>query len=190
MEVMGRAVRQDVTGILASASAGDEVAFARIVEAYDDEMFRVCVAVGRDHAVAADGVQAAWAIAWRKLGTIRDPARLRPWLVAIAANETKTLLRKRQRRSLVEVHPDVSDHPGSLVGNVDPAWGTDPAAGVAAMDLRDALERLDPDDRALLAMRYVAGFNATELAVALGLSPSGTRTRLERLVRRLRQELR
>jgi DNA-directed RNA polymerase specialized sigma24 family protein len=38
-------------------------------------------------------------------------------------------------------------------------------------------------------MRYLAGFTASELSVAVGLSPSGTRTRLERLLARLRQEL-
>lgn len=128
---------------------------------------------------AANRVQAAWEIAWRKLGSIRDPARLRSWLIAIAANETKTLLKKRHRRSLVEIHGDTEDRSG----------GVDPAAGVASIDLRALLERLDPEERALLALRYVAGFDATELAAALGISPSGTRTRLERLVARLRQEL-
>ena len=38
-------------------------------------------------------------------------------------------------------------------------------------------------------MRYVAGFNATELAVALGISPSGTRSRIERALKRLRKDL-
>ena len=179
MEAISGAVRMDVAGVLASAAAGDEIAFARIVEAHDEEMYRVCVAVGRDHAIAADGVQAAWAIAWRKLGNVRDPARLRPWLVAVAVNETKTLLRKRHRRSVTEVPVDADGRPG----------GIDPAADVTSIDLRNILERLHPDDRALLAMRYVLGFNASELASALGISPSGTRSRLERLLARIRQEL-
>jgi len=72
---------------------------------------------------------------------------------------------------------------------IEEAGGVNPATGIASLDLRAALERLDPDDRALLAMRYLAGFNASELSVAVGLSPSGTRTRLERLLDRLRQEL-
>ena len=57
------------------------------------------------------------------------------------------------------------------------------------MDLRAALDRLDPDDRALLAMRYVAGFDSNELALALGISPAGTRSRLKRLLDRLREDL-
>ena len=65
----------------------------------------------------------------------------------------------------------------------------DPATGIAGIDVRNAMRRLGPDDRALIAMRYVAGFNATELADAIGLSPSGTRARLARLLERLRQDL-
>jgi RNA polymerase sigma factor (sigma-70 family) len=179
MEAISGAVRMDVAGVLASAARGDEMAFARIVEAHDDAMYRVCMAVGRDHAIAGDAVQAAWTIAWRKLGSVRDPERLRAWLVTVAVNETKSLLKSRTKRSLTEVSADMATRPG----------GIDPAADVSSIDLRDLLERLHPDDRALLAMRYVAGFNSTELATALGISPSGTRTRLERLVARLRQDL-
>ena len=67
--------------------------------------------------------------------------------------------------------------------------GIDPASGISRLDVRAALGRLDPEDRALIALRYVAGFNATELATALGITPSGTRNRLERLLDRLRQDL-
>ena len=67
--------------------------------------------------------------------------------------------------------------------------GFDPATGVDSLDLLAAMDRLDPDDRALIAMRYVVGFDATELSVAIGLSPPGTRARLARILARLRQEL-
>src|SRR5262245_21018109 len=114
MEAMGGIVRLDIGGVLASAAAGDRVAFARIVEAYDDEMYRVCLAFCRDHAIAGDAVQAAWTIAWRKLGTVRDPERLRAWLVAVAVNETKRLLKRRHRRSLTEIALDATEQPGGL----------------------------------------------------------------------------
>jgi RNA polymerase sigma factor (sigma-70 family) len=97
----------------------------------------------------------------------------------VAVNETRQLLRKQQRRAVVEVAVDAADEPG----------GVDPSTRVAGIDLRRALDRLEPDDRALLAMRYVAGFDSNELAAAIGISPSGTRNRLERLLRRLREEL-
>jgi DNA-directed RNA polymerase specialized sigma24 family protein len=97
----------------------------------------------------------------------------------VAANEAKKSLRKRGRRVVVE----------SLSVGFGAPVGVDPETGIDAVDLRKALARLDADERALLAMRYVAGFNATELAEAIGITPSGVRNRLERLTARLRQDL-
>jgi len=179
MEVVTRMADRERAGLLASATAGDEVAFRQIIAAYHEDMRRVAIYVARDRALAEEATQAAWLIAWKKIGDVREEAKLRPWLVSVAANEAKRVLRKRRRRGEIEVSADASGEPG----------GIDPASGVAAMDLRAALGRLNPDDRTLLAMRYVAGFDSNELAAALGISPSGTRNRLERLRNQLRQEL-
>ena len=176
---MTRAVAGDLSTTIASAAAGGDVAFGRIVAAHHGEMVRICTAVSRDRTIAEEAVQAAWSIAWRKLGSLREPDRLRPWLIAVAVNEARKLLKKRTRRSEVEVSTDATARPG----------GIDPATGIAIIDLQKAMERLEPDDRALLALRYVAGFDATELSSTIGLSPAGTRTRLKRLIDRLRQDL-
>ena len=130
--------------------------------------------------IAEDAVAAAWSIAWRKLGGLRDPARLRPWLVSVAVNEARQLLRARKRRSLTEVPVIQADEPGG---------GLDPGSTINLIDLRNALARLDPNDRALIAMRYLAGFDATELAFATNRSPSGMRARLARLLQRLEKDL-
>jgi RNA polymerase sigma-70 factor (ECF subfamily) len=166
-------------GFLASAAAGDQVAFQRIIVEHHDDMRRVAQYITRDRALAEEATQAAWLIAWKKLGKVRDEAHLRPWLVSVAAYEAKRVLRNRRRRDQLE----------GAAGATSDTGGIDPATGIAAMDLRAALDRLDADDRALLAMRYVAGFDSNELALALGISASGTRNRLERLRKRLREEL-
>lgn len=176
---MTGAIDRDLSGAIASAAAGDEIAFGRIVAAYHAEMHRVCVFVCGDQTIAEEAVQAAWSIAWKKLGSVRDAQRLRPWLTSVAVNQARDLLRKRSRRAQIEVISDASMEAG----------GVDPATGIDALDLRAALKALEPEERALLAMRYVAGFNATELSNAMGISPSGVRNRLERLTTRLRQEL-
>jgi RNA polymerase sigma-70 factor (ECF subfamily) len=172
-------VEDKLARAVALAAAGDEVAFARIVRAHHDDMTRVCFVICGDLDIADEAVQAAWPIVWRKVGSLRDPSRLRPWLVSIAANEARLLIRRRRRRTVV----------GLAVSDAT-APDVDPAGRVADIDLTNALARLDPDDRALLALRYVAGFDSTELARATGRSPSGTRARLSRLLARLRTELR
>jgi len=179
MEAVTRLAQHDAGDLIASAAAGDEFAFRRIIAAHHDDMRRVCVYVAGDRLVAEEATQAAWVVAWKKIGSVREPERLRPWLMAVAANEAKQLMRKRRRRAEIEVVTDASSEPG----------GRDPATGVSGMDLRSAMSRLDPADRELIALRYVAGFDSNELAIATGMKPGTVRQRLRRLLDRLREDL-
>jgi DNA-directed RNA polymerase specialized sigma24 family protein len=72
---------------VAEAAAGDQAAFARLVAEHHPSMARVAYAITGDRDTAEDAVQSAWSVAWRRLGSLRDPRVVRAWLVAIAANE-------------------------------------------------------------------------------------------------------
>ena len=161
------------------AGRGDEAAFTRIVAAHHPDMVRVCIAICGDVALAEESAQAAWSLAWRRLPSLRDSERLRSWLVSIAANQARDALRRAKRRPVVEL--DVADGLSTATG--------DPASRSGDIDLRNALAKLDPTDRALVALRYVAGLDSSELGRALGMSASGTRARLARILDRLRTEL-
>ena len=167
-----------VASTIALAGAGDEAAFASLVAVYHADMARVAFVARGDRELAEDAVQSAWLVAWRKLRSLRDPERVRPWLLAVTANETRQLVRRR-RGPVVEIDVEV---PGDARG--------DPSTGIERLDLRRALAHLSPDDRALLAMRYVIDLGSDELGAAVGTSPSTARTRLSRIVDRLRKELR
>jgi RNA polymerase sigma factor (sigma-70 family) len=160
------------------ASAGDEMAFARIVSAFHNDLIRVAYVIAGDEQLAEDAAQSAWSIAWRKLGSLRDADRLRPWLVSVAANEARQLVRGQRRRSLTEVKV------GPVEGRAGDPWGE-----IDRIDLINVLRRLKPEDRRLLALRYVTGFDSTEIGAILGMSPSGVRGHLSRLLERLRREL-
>ena len=57
------------------------------------------------------------------------------------------------------------------------------------VDLKRALRRLTPDDQGFLAMRFVAGLDSTQIGEQSGMTPSGVRSRLSRLLERLRKDL-
>jgi RNA polymerase sigma-70 factor (ECF subfamily) len=159
------------------AAQGDVEAFTRIVARHHHDMLKVSVAVCGDRTLAEEAVQAAWALAWRRLPSLRDADRLRAWLMSIAANQARDAVRRQRRRPVVEL--DVADREGA----------SNPADRPGDIDLRNAMAKLDPTDRALVALRYVAGIDSSELGRALGLSSSGTRARLARILDRLRMEL-
>jgi len=167
-----------VASTVALAGAGDEAAFAQLVAAYHADMARVAFVACGDRGLAEDAVESAWLVAWRKLHSLRDPDRVRPWLLSVTANEARQLLRRRHG-PVVEIDVEA---PGDARG--------DPSTSIERVDLRRALARLSPDDRALLAMRYVVDLTSGELATAVGTSPSTARARLSRAIDRLRKELR
>lgn len=160
------------------AALGDQLAFTRIVAAHHADMLKVCLTICGDEGTAEEAVQAAWALAWRRLPGLRDVDRLRSWLVSIAANQARDAFRRQRRRPVVELSV-IDAHGGS----------GDPAGRPGDIDLRNAMARLEATDRALIALRYVGGLDSTELGRALGMSPSGTRARLARILDRLRMEL-
>lgn len=182
---MGGLIEQELLpAVVESAATGDEVAFARIVAAHHADMTRVSFVVCGDLDIAHEAVQAAWPIAWRKLRSLRDPARLRPWLIAVAANEARQLIRRQRRRSVIEIH--VEDGEDGQRGH---RTGGDPAEHAAEVDLVAALHRLTPEDRMVVAMRYLVGLTSVEIGQAIGMSPPGVRAKLARLLHRLREDL-
>lgn len=177
----------NASSIVDLAAAGDTVAFARLVAAYHADMIRVAfVIAGGSQDLADDAVQAAWTTAWRKLGTVRDPDRVKSWLVAIAANEARQLCRKRRRAAVAEIAIDTPAIGTPVPLDID----MDPAGHADALDLEAALATLSPDERALLALRYEAGFDSGEIGRILGRPAATIRWRLATLVARLRKELR
>jgi RNA polymerase sigma factor (sigma-70 family) len=170
-----------VGSVVVSAAAGDETAFAQIIARYDDDLARVAYLVTADLGLAHDAVQAAWPIAWRKLGSLRDLDRIRPWLVAIAVNEARQLLRRQRRQRVVEISME-------RLPEASPNRPTSVSAD-QHLDLLDALRALSPDDRAIVAMRYALGLNSDEIGQAIGLSAPGVRSRLARCVALLRKDL-
>ncbi len=163
---------------LERAAGGDEAAFARLVREHDGSMARVAYVICGDPETARDATQNAWSIAWRRLRTVRQPERLRSWLVAIAANEARQAVRRRRRQPVA----DISAALGTDAGG-------DPAESLAVVDLQRSLLGLTPDERRLLALRFVAGLDSAEIGRHLGMSASGVRSRLARLVERLRSEM-
>jgi RNA polymerase sigma factor (sigma-70 family) len=175
--IVGVAAEAETQGsILERAIAGDEVAFARIVAAHHDDMARIAFFVCGDLDIAQEAEQSAWAVAYRRLKELRDPDRLRPWLMSVAANEARQIGRSQRRRTVRELAVTDAARPRD----------TDQAAMI---DLADALGRLDPKDRAIVGLRYIGGFESAEIGRAVGMSATGVRVRLHRLLERLRKDL-
>lgn len=168
-----------IVALVPLAAAGDKVGFTRLVEAFHADMARLAYFVcGGNRELAEDAVQSAWAIAWSRLGTLREPERIRAWLLSVTANEARQLL--RQQRQVVAVRLEFAE---------ERLAGPDPYMSPALLDMASVLARLKPEERTLVGLRYAAGLDSAEIGAVLGMSASGVRSRLDRLLDRLRAEL-
>jgi DNA-directed RNA polymerase specialized sigma24 family protein len=98
MATVSGATNTQAATLAASAQRGDVLALEQMIELHQRDMARVCVVVcGRDPDLGEEAAQAAWPIIWRKIDTLRDADRLRPWLISVAVNEARAIIRRRQR---------------------------------------------------------------------------------------------
>jgi RNA polymerase sigma factor (sigma-70 family) len=168
--------RPDARGdaeLVRAATAGDRGAFAAIYDRYADRLHDFCWSVLRDREEAADATQDAFLVAAERLGQLRDPERLRPWLYAVARSQA---LRRARARSRVAPEEEMTDLP-------DPATGPEQAA--QRSDLRqlvwNAAAGLSERDRALLDLHLRHGLEGAELGQAMGVDPGHAYVLLSRL---------
>jgi RNA polymerase sigma factor (sigma-70 family) len=169
-----------------AARTGDRAAFAALYDRYADRVFALCVTLTRDRGVAEDALSETFLLAWQRLGQLREPDRVRPWLFAIARNRVARLGAKASRSEPVD--PMGGDlESGAVVTSGDVA--ADVASGLdASTELAlvwEAAAGLNEAERAALELSVRQGLEGDELAAALGM----TRHHVNVTVGRMRQNL-
>lgn len=148
--------------------------FTATVIAYDYEMVGLCYLITGSRETAREAAQSAWLKYWSSPPELRDPSKLRSWLLSVAANEA----RQEVRRS----RPTVPIDDLSVAGE-----DSDSATNAA---LAQALMTLATDERHLVGLRYLIGLNSREIGDHLGISAGAVRVRLHRILGKLREQLR
>ncbi len=133
----------------------------------------------------SDVVQEVFLRALQRLSTLDDPERFVSWLYAIARNAGLDHVRRTRRRD------DHTDDGVELDVLVD---GNDSPDDLAELrDLADqvqaGLARLAPRDATLLAMVTSLGFTPTDVAGALGMTPTAAKVAIHRARQRLRNAM-
>ena len=173
MDVRPRPDARDDAELVLAATAGDRGAFAAIYDRYADRLHDFCWSVLRDRDEAADATQDAFLVAAERLGQLRDPERLRPWLYAVARSQA---LRRVRARSRLAPEEDMTDLPDTATG---------PEQSAHQADLRDlvwnAAAGLSERDRALLDLHLRHGLEGADLGQAIGVEPAHAYVLLTRL---------
>jgi RNA polymerase sigma-70 factor (ECF subfamily) len=154
--------------LVKKAKAGDRAAFDELVGPLVAQAFRLAFGMLHDRASAEDAVQEAAVRSWRKIGNLRPGMPLRPWFLAIVANQCRTVMRSRWWSVLrVEVieGPEIAAFEDRIVRGAD---------------LRAALRKLGTDQREVLVLRYYLDLPLEEVAAITGVRVGTVKSRINR----------
>lgn len=167
--------------LIRAAKRGDLRAYEDLVRSHQDLAFRAAYLITRDTAEAEDACQEAFVKAHRALGSFRDGAAFRPWLLRIVSNEAKNRRRSANRRLRLAVRA----HP--------PQSAPDPEEAALTEETRSmilaAFEQLPTKDREVVGLRYFLDLSLEETAGALAVPVGTVKSRLSRALDRLEQHL-
>ncbi len=188
-----------MTDLLARARAGDGDAFGQLAEPHRRELQLHCYRLLGSVQDAEDVLQDALLAAWRGLSGFEERSTLRAWLYRVATNHCLNALRTARRRPAAAWPlPTVEPPEPSRMGEVtwlEPypdALIDDIAAAPPSPDVRyelteavslafvTALQLLPPRQRAVLILRDVLGYHASEVAEMLGTTVESVTSALKR----------
>jgi RNA polymerase sigma-70 factor (ECF subfamily) len=182
---------------LTRARAGDHQAFAALTDPYRRELQLHCYRILGQVQDAEDAVQETLLSAWSALESFEERSALRSWLYRIATNRCLNMLRDSRRRpaaaALAVAPPEATrygevlwlePYPDALLeGIADGAAGPDAryeTREAVTLAFLTALHRLPPRQRAVLVLRDVLGFSATEVAAMVDTTPTSVNSALIR----------
>ncbi|WP_211239566.1 RNA polymerase sigma factor [Jiangella gansuensis] len=175
----------DATAV-ARVRAGDRDAYAGLVRRYTADAHRVAVLVGAGPD-ADDVVQVAFVKAYRTIGSFRDGAPFRPWLLRIVVNEARNAVRAARR------YRGATERSAQLDGFDAALLAPDPAVEAVATERRAALlaavRALPEPQQRVVACRYFLDLDEQETATVLGWPRGTVKSRLHRALKRLQAEL-
>jgi len=173
--------RQEEQEVIYRVRRGDTEAFSLLVAAYQGTVFNLTYRMTGNRQEADDLAQDIFLRAYRNLWRFDPEKKFFTWLFTIALNTVRNHLKSRPRREM----------PRAEAALLSPAAGdpSDPEALLLSREeerrLEACLQRLPPDLREIIVLRYYQGLSFDEIAGITALSVSAVKMRTYRTLQRL-----
>ena len=191
--------------LVAALRAGDERAFAALIDEHGPAMLRVARMYVSSRAVAEEVVQEAWLGVISGIGRFEGRSSLKTWIFRILSNRAKTRGERegrtcRSRRSKA-ARPTARSAPSTPTGStatgtggrVPSRWSELPENRLVGKETigvaQAAIDELSETQRTVITLRDIEGWSPEEIRNALGLSETNQRVLLHRARAKVRLAL-
>jgi len=176
-----------------SLQHGDKTEFARLVEAYSPQVFRLALKMLQNQQDAEDILQETFIKAYKALPRFEGRSSLSTWLYRIATNEALMLLRRKHPDQISVEQPTHDDTAAEVSPLEIIDWCCLPEGELMSAEARANLEssisRLPQSLRMVFLLRDIEGLSTRETAEILDITESAVKTRLSRARLQLRELL-
>lgn len=142
------------------------------VEKYSNMLFRICFSLVKDYDDAEDALQETFIRLMTKAPLFRDEEHEKAWLIRVATNICKNMIRFRKRNSSLTLD-EISD------------------IGIDESDsgIFDAIMSLPAKYKIVMDLYYIEGYTASEISGIIGINADTVRKRLQNGRKKLKTEL-
>lgn len=176
-------------GMIAEVLAGRTEAFHELIRPYERSVYLMALSLLHNEAEAEDTAQETFIKAYRNLGRFRSEARFSTWLIAIALNEARGRLRRKQPR----LTDSIDDTESSVVPAQLTDWREIPSETLERQEVRSLIRRalaaLPLAYREVFVLRELEERNVKETAETLGITVASVKMRLHRARLMLQKQL-
>jgi len=182
----------DEQDLIRRLQAGEQAAYAEMVEQYAGRIYNLALRLMGDEAAAEDVLQETFLNAFRAIGRFEGRSRLGTWLYRIANNTALMQLRKKEPATFSLDSPLETDEGEEIPRQFFDFCclpERDLLSDEARAEMRAAIDALPESLRVVFVLRDIEGLSTRETADMLGLSVPAVKTRLMRARLALRERL-
>ena len=168
--------------LVAACQRGEREAFRELFETYKNTVYSIALRYSGEPSAAMDIAQDTFVKLFSSIRDFRGDAAFETWIYRLVVNSC--LDQRRRTRRLRPLAPEVA---GSLRAAGDSL--AEVLRSEVAGSVRNAVERLTPDLRMVVVLRYTEGLSYDEIAEVLGCAPGTVASRLNRAHKYLERRL-
>lgn len=173
----------DERNLIEKAKAGDQDAFAQLMEANQGRIYNLTLRMAGSPEDAAELTQEAFFNAWQGLPKFQGDSSFSTWLYRLASNACIDFLRREKRRKSISMTISLDDEEGERQAEL-PDTRCSPEAEAEKRELREAIDKglqtLSQEHRQVLVMRELNGLSYAEIGDVLGLEEGTVKSRIAR----------
>ena len=169
--------------LIRHAANGDAAAWEALMLTHQEAVFRFAYLLLGDPDDAEDIAQESFLRAWKYLKRFDATRPLKPWLLSITSNLASNRRRSAGRYFAVLMRAFRDEPTSTRIEDKS-------AKNLEAVELRNAVQKLNPDDQQIIYLRYFLDLSVNETAQVLQVAEGTVKSKLSRALEKLRTVIR